>query len=211
MYKRQIQLDEPVPAPSSGTAYVGLRIPGERAYRVFPVAPFTGETTILTLAESWPLDAPLPGDDADNPPHDTIWIYDFKATPGYKVRVVGIQPEGDMKGASVAVVPESPEYWDYIKNGTYAVPPNASLLASVPIVSNLAVRIGTEAELTGEAIILQASFDVSGPYDRAEVYAALLADGAPAVMVKVAETRTNLAQWKPAVAGNYLILSLIHI
>lgn len=76
-----VVLDEPVPAPPSGTAYIGLRIPGEGAYRVFPVQSFVGSTDTLVLDAAWPSGVPLPGDAAGNPAHDTIWIFDFKQTP----------------------------------------------------------------------------------------------------------------------------------
>ncbi|MDG9990614.1 phage tail protein, partial [Stenotrophomonas sp. GD04024] len=56
-----LQLDVPVPAPAQGSAYIGLRIPGERVYRVLRVVPFTGESDRLQLAEPWPTDAELPG------------------------------------------------------------------------------------------------------------------------------------------------------
>ncbi|HSX65388.1 MAG TPA: host specificity factor TipJ family phage tail protein, partial [Pseudoxanthomonas sp.] len=39
-----LHLDEPVPAPATGKAYIGLRIPGERVYRVFEVAAFVGDS-----------------------------------------------------------------------------------------------------------------------------------------------------------------------
>jgi hypothetical protein len=41
----------------------------------------------------------FPGEGIGNPAHDTLWCYDFKATPGYRVRVTGIDPESDLKGA----------------------------------------------------------------------------------------------------------------
>lgn len=200
-----LTLDEPVPAPSAGNAFIGLRIPGERSYRTFPVAAFTGETNMITLAAPWPEDADFPGEFEDNPAHDTIWIYDFKATPGNKVRVVGIQPESDLKGASVAVVPESPEYWNYIKTGTYEVPPNQSLLRGRPEVHNLVVTQVVAQDITGGAIELQADFDVTGWYERAEVYAALITDGITGQAVKVADTMTNTATWTPASIGTYVI------
>ena len=44
-----LTLDEPVPAPASGNAYIGLRIPGEDVYRVFQVASFEGTSKVITL------------------------------------------------------------------------------------------------------------------------------------------------------------------
>jgi len=160
--KVTLTLEESVPAPTSGNAFVGLRIPGERAYRVFKITPFTGHSATLTLSEPWPSDAPLPGNTPDNPATDTLWIYDFKQTPGYRVRVVGIEPEADLSGARVRVVPESPEFWDYVNTGHYVPPVNASLLTTRPVASNLKI---TEAQVTqGNTVYteLQVSFDVDG-------------------------------------------------
>ncbi|PKH76190.1 carbohydrate-binding protein, partial [Stenotrophomonas sp. Betaine-02u-21] len=62
-----LQLDEPVPAPAQGNAFVGLRIPGERVYRVLRVQPFAGTSDTLVLADGWPADAALPGNSEANP------------------------------------------------------------------------------------------------------------------------------------------------
>lgn len=127
-----ITLDDEVPAPASGNAYMGLRIPGENGYRVFAVRPFAGPARSVTLAGPWPAGIPFPGDSDTNPAHDTVWIYDFKQTPGLRVRVVGIEPESDLKGARVSVVPEGDEFWNYVLNGTYTPPANNSLLPVTP-------------------------------------------------------------------------------
>src|SRR5690606_1018763 len=115
----------------------GLRIPGEQSYRVFAVQPFSTDTNTITLATPWPADAAVPGVGPNNPAHDTIWIYDFKQTPGLRCRVVAISPEDDLRGAQVAVVPEPPEFWTYVLTGQYIPPSNQSLLQTNPIASNL--------------------------------------------------------------------------
>jgi Carbohydrate binding domain. len=200
-----ITLDQPVPAPTSGNAYVGLRIPGEGAYRVFQVAPFSGESDTLTLVGAWPGDAPLPGDDVDNPAHDTLWIYDFKATPGYRVRVVQIEPEGDLRGARVAVVPESPEFWTYVETGEYTPPAGGSQLLTRPVASNL--RIAELQTVQGDTVFteLQATFDVSGPMAYATVHLAQQIDGEWSEVRQVAETRTQQARFRIPGAGVYMI------
>ncbi len=134
-----LELDEEVPAPAAGSAFIGLRIPGERVYRVMQVQAFSGTSKTLRLVEGWPSDAALPGDTTTNPAWDTIWIYDFKQTPGYRVRVTGIQPESDLKGAAVSVVAEGPEFWHYVKTGEYIPAPNQSLLQTRPVASDLVV------------------------------------------------------------------------
>ncbi|MFL4597562.1 host specificity factor TipJ family phage tail protein [Stenotrophomonas maltophilia] len=195
-----LQLDVPVPAPAQGSAYIGLRIPGERVYRVLRVVPFTGDSDQLKLADPWPTDAELPGNGSANPAWDTIWIYDFKQTPGYRVRVVGVRPESDLKGAAVDVVPESQEFWHYVKTGEYIPPGNGSQLQTRPVASNLKM---TERQVVqGDTVYteLQASFDISGPVGDIVVLSDL--DG-NAALEEVARTVTRSASWRIPAAGTY--------
>lgn len=195
-----LQLDVPVPAPAQGSAYIGLRIPGERVYRVLRVLPFTGDSDQLKLADPWPTDAELPGNGSANPAWDTIWIYDFKQTPGYRVRVVGVRPESDLRGAAVDVVPESQEFWHYVKTGEYIPPGNGSQLQTRPVASNLKM---TERQVVqGDTVYteLQASFDISGPVGDIVVLSDL--DG-NAALEEVARTVTRSASWRIPAAGTY--------
>jgi len=197
-----LQLDEPVPAPAAGNAYIGLRIPGERVYRVFRVQPFTGTSDTLRLIEAWPADAPLPGAAAANPAHDTIWIYDFKQTPGYRVRVTGIEPESDLKGAKVSVVPEPPEFWNYVLTGQYVPPVNNSPSLTRPVASGLAV---TEQQVVqGDTVFteLTVTFEVSGPVGNVVVLAA----GSDGVLAEVAQTSTRTATWRISQADQYTVV-----
>ncbi|MCC4613673.1 hypothetical protein LL963_16500 [Xanthomonas campestris pv. esculenti] len=208
-----LTLDEPVPPPDARSAFIGLRIPGEAVYRTFRVRNFTEATDTIQLVEEWPDDAPLPGERyadsvvqggwQENPAHDTVWIYDFKATPGLRVRVVAIEPESDLKGASISVVPEDARFWIYVKTGQYIRPENGSSLATRPIVSNLA--ISEDQITTGDvtATDLVATFDISGPFDHAVVYAS--ASDGNGELVEVAQTRTRTARWRIPRAGTYTI------
>ena len=198
-----LTLDDKVPKPAAGNAFIGLRIPGEDVYRIFTVLPFAGtETNTIVLSGAWPDDAALPGNTDANPAHDTIWIYDFKQTPGYRVRVVGIEPENDLAGAGVTVVPEPPEFWTYVKTGEYIPPSNDSLLQTKPVASNLVV---TEQQIPqGNTIVteLSVTFDVSGRVGTTYVSAAL-GDGE---IKRVAETTTRTATWRIREAGTYTIV-----
>ncbi|MCU1196132.1 carbohydrate-binding protein [Stenotrophomonas maltophilia] len=197
-----LQLDEPVQAPTNGNAWIGLRIPGERVYRVFGVQPFTGTSDTIRLTGSWPGDAPLPGDTPDNPAHDTIWIYDFKQTPGYRVRVVGIEPESDLKGAKVSVVPEPPEFWNYVLTGEYVPPVNTNPITSRPVASGLAV---TEQQVVqGDTVFteLTVTFEISGPVGNIVVLAA----GSDGVLSEVAQTTTRTATWRISHADQYTVV-----
>ena len=194
-----LTLDEPVPSPPSGNAWIGLRIPGERVYRVFQVAAFTGPSKIITLAEAWPGDAALPGGTADNPAWDTIWVYDFKQTPGLRVRVVGIEPEDDLAGARVSVVPESPEFWTYVKTGEYTPPANQSLLQTRPVASNVRITEGRVPQGNTVFIEITATFEVSGPVGVTVVQSAIGTEP----LVEVAQTFTRTATWRVPEEGTY--------
>ncbi len=198
-----LTLDEPVPAPSTGNAYIGLRIPGEAVYRVFAIQPFTGETTSITLADAWPDDAAVPGDSDGNPAWDTIWIYDFKQTPGYRVRVTGIEPESDLKGASISVVPEGPEFWAYVLTGAYTPAPNQSLLPTRPVASNL--RVTERQVIQGDTVFteLQVTFDISGRAVNTVVSCDVDGDGQ---LDEVAQTVTRSASFRIPGAGSYTLL-----
>lgn len=197
-----LTLDEPVAPPTSGNAYIGLRIPGERVYRVLQVASFATETDTITLAEAWPADAPLPGSSAANPAHDTIWIYDFKATPGYRVRVVSIEPESGLKGARIGVVPESPEFWTYVETGHYEPPVAPPVSTSRPVASNLVISETQEYVGAGEYTELTATFDISGH----AAYSVVLAGLVDQPLREVAQTTTRTATWRIPEAGEYAIV-----
>lgn len=201
-----LTLDEPVPAPATGKAYIGVRVPGERGYRVFEVQAFAGTTDTLTLVGPWPEDAALPGEDEDNPAHDTLWVYDFKPTPGYRVRVVSIEPEGDLQGASVAVVPESPEFWTYVLTGEYIPSPPSSLLATRPEITGLTISEGQVVQ--GDTVYTQltATFQVSGPMAYCTVSMAQRLDDTWGELVQVAEVRSATATFRIPSAGLYRVI-----
>lgn len=196
-----VLLDDTVPPPPAGDAYIGLRVPGELTYRVFKVGVFNEATRLLTINSLWPADMPFPDATTDNPPWDYKWCYDFKPSPGQEVRVVNITPENDLKGASVSVVQEGPEFWVYVKTGVYIPSPNGSLLQTRPIASNL--KIAENQVVQGDTIFteLSATFDITGPY----LYADVLMSNDSGEMVKVAQTDTRTVSWRIPSAGVYTI------
>ena len=205
-----LQLDAPVPAKSvhdevnsSASPFVGLRIPGEAVYRVFEVVrPAAGALT-LTLKDPWPEDAIFPGDYDDNPAHDTLWFYDFKPTPGARVRVAGMQMQSGLGGAQVAVVPESDEFWNYVLNGTYEPAGSDSQLSrdETPIAKNLRVTEQQTVQGNTQFTELTVTFDVSGEMASAEVWAA--PEGHE--LVHVADTFARQATFRIDAAGNWLV------
>lgn len=165
----RITLDEAVPPLE--TPHLGLRLPGDRDYRVWKVQALTEASDTLTLIGEWPEDLPLPGE-GDNP-MDTLWCYDFKATPGYRVRVTSLEPESDLKGAKVTCVPEGPEFWDYVLNGTYVPAPSQTVLPQHARASVKNLRVAEHVNVQGDTewYELSALWDVEGDYDHAQVWA----------------------------------------
>lgn len=165
----RITLDEAVPPLE--TPHLGLRLPGDRDYRVWKVQALTEASNTLTLIGEWPEDLPLPGE-GDNP-MDTLWCYDFKATPGYRVRVTSLEPESDLKGAKVTCVPEGPEFWDYVLNGTYVPAPSQTALPQHARASVKNLRVAEHVNVQGDTewYELSALWDVEGDYDHAQVWA----------------------------------------
>lgn len=159
-------LDAEVPAGAS--AHVGLRLPGEQSYRVFSAASFTGTVHAVTLADPWPAGVPLPGSTADNPAHDTVWIFDFTAQPGLRLRVADIRPTANLSGARITAVPEPDAFWDFMASGAYTAPPGASS-ARVPVVSDL--RAWAELALTaaGDQVLVNLTWDIGGSFASAVV------------------------------------------
>lgn len=164
-----IQLDEPV--PPLPTPHLGLRLPGDRDYRVFAVQTLEEASDTLVLTTPWPAGVALPGEGDDA--HDTLWCYDFKATPGYRVRVTSMAPEGDLKGAKVTCVPEGPEFWDYVLNGTYVPAPSQTVLPQHARASVKNLRVTEHVNVQGDTewYELSALWDVEGDYDHAQVWA----------------------------------------
>jgi len=203
-----LHLDSPVPDQSvhgAGAAepFIGLRVPGESIYRVFRVVRPSAGALTLQLKDPWPEDALFPGEDGDNPAHDTLWFYDFKPTPGARVRVAGMQMQADLGGAQVAVVPESDEFWDYVINGTYEPAGSDSELSrdETPVVHSLRVTEQQTVQGNTQFTELTITFDANGELASAEVWAG--PEGQE--LVHVADTFTRQATFRIDVAGNWMV------
>lgn len=192
-----LTLDEPVPAdnPVGGpsTRYIGLRLPGETQLRVFPVQSFTGESRVLVLDEPWPVGVDLPGADPANPAHDTVWIYDFKAVPGQRLRVVAIEPNGN--GARLTMVPVPDEFWAFVLTGEYEPPPNNSLLRPAPVVT--AVVVSEQLARQGNTFFTQLGivFEVDGAFQRAELWGAIDDGDETPELRQIAQSKSQTMNW----------------
>lgn len=172
--------------PSGGGGYIGLRLLGDRSYTVFAVQALSEESREIVLGTAWPELLPFPGT-GGSAVHDVIWIYDFKTTPGYRVRVTEVQPDADLATASVTCVPEGPEFWDYVLNGTYEPPPNQSRLQGLPEVQKAEISEQLDRQGNTFALTLTATLDIVGSFARAEIWGGL--GGASAVLLGSTENR----------------------
>lgn len=183
-----------IPAGYAGR-YIGLRLAGEEQMRVFPVREFAGQGRVLDLDAPWPGGVPLPGATPDNPAHDTLWIYDFKATPGQLLRIISIEPSGD-DAATLTMVPELPEFWDMVASGAYTAPPNNSLLPPAP--SILGVLPAEQLARQGNTFYadLSLSFEVAGNFSRAELWGAVGAGEVAPPLRFLAGGRSTTLAWR---------------
>lgn len=190
-----IGLDVELPALEGRVHMVALVLPREDRLRIYPVASVSEDRRSLTVRQAWPKDAAVPGDGVDV--LDVTWLYDIKPTPGYRCRIVSVVPNGGMTGARITAVPEAPELWDYVWNGNWSRPAGDSLLSRLPPVAGNAT-ITAERTRLGEAwqTTLTVSFDASGNFDHAQIWAAV--GDAPLEMV--AQTNGVRASW-PADRG----------
>lgn len=186
-----LDLDAELPETGNGPRMIGIVLPHEQQMRVYAVSSIAADRRSITVNQSWPAGLPEPGADGDV--MNTTWLFDIKPTPGYRVRIVSIQPVKNMTGARVTAVPEPPEFWDYVWNGAWTPPSGDSLLSRTPpVVSN--PRITAERVRVGEAwrTELTVLFDVVGNYDHAQVWGA--PDGGVSVMLG-AEVYGTRATW----------------
>jgi hypothetical protein len=192
-----LTLDDVAPGtipPGASSRHIGLRLPGENQMRVFPVVAFSGDARTVTLSGAWPAGVPLPGSSADNPARDTAWIYDFKATPGQRMRVASIDPMAN--GARMTLVPETTQFWDYTETGAYQAPPNNSLLRGAPEVTR--VRITEELARQGNTFFteLSASIEATGPFSRAELWGAVGAGQVAPALALLDTSRSQILRWR---------------
>lgn len=168
-----LSLDERAPGtipPGGSGRYIGLRLPGETQMRVFAVASFAGESRTVTLVGAWPVGVPKPGATSDNPAHDTVWIYDFKAVPGQRLMVTSVDPNAN--GARMSLVPISTEFWDAVEFGDYQPPPNNSLLRPAPEVTKVLVSEQLARQGNTYYTELSVNFESTGSFLRAELWGA---------------------------------------
>ena len=105
----------------------------------------------------------------------------------------------DLKGAKVSVVPEPPEFWNYVLTGEYVPPVNTNPITSRPIASGLAI---TEQQVVqGDTVFteLTVTFEISGPVGNIVVPPARR-------VLSEAQTTTRTATWRISHADQYTVV-----
>jgi hypothetical protein len=194
----RLTLDDSAPGaipPGFAGRYIGLRLPGEEQLRVFPVREFSGAGRVIELDAPWPGGVSLPGATADNPAHDTLWIYDFKAVPGQLLRIISIEPNGS-DAATLTMVPEVPEFWDMVATGAYSAPANASLLPPPPRV--LTVQPAEQLARQGNTFYTELSitFETEGNFNNAELWGEVGSGEEAPPLRLLASGRRNTLTWR---------------
>jgi hypothetical protein len=197
----RLTLDDAVPAtnPTGGASarYIGLRLAGESQMRVFPIKAFGGSARIVELDAAWPVGVALPGATADNSAQDSLWVYDFKAMPGARMRVAAIKPMASSAGARLTLVPEPVEFWPYVLTGAYTPPPNNSLLRAAPAVDG-PVRVVEQLFRQGNTYFTEMtlSFATLGNFRQAELWGATGDGEASPPQQLLATGRSHSLSWR---------------
>jgi hypothetical protein len=178
-------LDRRVPANLTAVndEWVGIRVPGESGYRVLRVqctpAGANNDNDTLTLVDAWPGGVDLPG--ATRPALDYLWVYDFRSTPGYRVKVLAkrpvLRPDGTL-GARLRAVPDVAEFYA-AEGGTFGVVAPVTLLNATPVVSGLVIT--SERKREGDIFVaeLVATWSANDQYASALVTGVVTVSGTP--------------------------------
>lgn len=168
-----VQLDRKVPFTTGQVPYLGMVFPNG-FYQVFDVEQqTTGESNTLVLDEAWPLDDGAghtlyaPDVDPTHPPFDYKYTFDPLATPGKRVKIVGVQPLSEQY-LRLTATDEEPNYYlsetdpyIYVPSPTYGsqAPAIADLL-----ISDTLIRVGS-----GFGSTITLSWNTSGAYGEAAI------------------------------------------
>ncbi len=193
-------LDRRVPAnlTTPNDEWIGVRVPGETGYRVLRVqcvpAGADNDNDQVTLVDTWPGGVDLPG--VSRPAVDYLWVYDFKATPGYRVKILETVPRAKSNGridVQFRGVPDLAEYYA-AESGTYTTVAPSTLLNGTAVVSGLIIT--EELKLDGNIfyVELTATWAANDRYASAEVLAG--ANGQAQVSIGRAEVGRRRFTWR---------------
>ncbi|HFD81042.1 MAG TPA: hypothetical protein ENK05_11740 [Gammaproteobacteria bacterium] len=158
-----LSLDRKVPFTSGQAHYIGVRFP-DGSYNIYDVVYQAGEADVITLSTPLPS---APDDDPNHPPMDYTWVFEPKATPGKKVKILDVKPLSDRLVRITATDEDDDYYLQEFNSYTYL--PGATQGTQVPTVTKLEVADTLIRAGAGFATTIVAVWDVDGEYGGAIV------------------------------------------
>ncbi len=205
-------LDRRVPANlvNVNDEWIGIRVPGETGYRILRCqcvpAGADNDSNQVTLVDAWP-GIPLPG--ASVTAMDYIWIYDLKATPGYRVKIVDYVPRSKGDGrltVQLRAVPETSAYYA-AESGSFTSVAPGTLLDNVAQVSGLTIT--QEERFVGGVFFteLTATWAANRAYSSAEVTGSRTNGGSAMEQVSIGATQDGQRRisWRAAPGDQWQI------
>lgn len=170
-----LTLDRMVPFSPFELHYIGVVFPNGY-YEIFNVDYQLGSSATVTLATAWPAvddqGNPLytPNTDPNHPPFDYKFVFEPKATPGKKVKILDIKPLSESAIRLLATDEEDNYYAAESASYTYAPP--GVFEAALPTITRVDISDTLVVVGAGYATRIEIAFDVSGAYGSAAVRAA---------------------------------------
>lgn len=171
-----LQLERKVPFTPLTQHYIGITFPNGY-YQIFDVQIAVGETDTIILTEAWPAVDDLgnalytPDTDPNHPPFDYKFVFDPKATPGKKVKILDIKPLSESY-VRLTATDEEPTYYA-AESASYTYAPPAVFEAALPTITNVTITDTLIVVGGGYATRIAIAFNVSGTYGFATVRAGL--------------------------------------
>lgn len=167
-----ITLDRKV-SYSAGSPYICIRHP-DGSYHIRAVSSFTGEQDTLTLTTALTFTEGAVtyncGTDPNGPVVDYTYVFDPQATPGRRVKIVGVPSiKNGGERLQFVAVDDDPDYYASEANPYTWTAPATRLIGVVPEI--LRVESAESLVIAAGAVVPKATviWDVSPPYDGATV------------------------------------------
>lgn len=159
-----LTLDREVSFTPGQQHYALVRAP-DGSFDVYRVAFAAGPTASITLEEPLPA---APDDDANHRPHDYLWFFEPRPTPGRKLKVTQVAPQS-LHHVKITAVDEQDAYYLQETNAYTHVPPGTVVGGELPALSGL--HVAESLVRAGAVYVVQLSitWDASGLYDHAIV------------------------------------------
>lgn len=164
-----LQLDTEVTFTEGQDHYVLVKKP-DATFGIYAVTYQAGSTDQITLtAPGLPFN---PSADADgHPVYDYVWMFDLRATPGRKVKIIDHEPTDTLRNIRIVCVDDSADYYD-AEDGEYTYTAPATYGGEAPTLADLEVTESIVPVADGYVVRLTLTWDVTaGRYDHARVRA----------------------------------------